>query len=432
MRETRSISIQIKHEQEGRYFTVPFDLPEHVDCLRISYRYERLQQSSDGEWTIQQKTNAVDLALIDPMGRLAGSSGTNRDYVEICGTSATPGYRPEPVMPGTWAILVGAYHIAPEGVTVDYEIIWDLKERRWYTGDLHTHTLASDGVLAMDELAVHARRHGLDFVAITDHNTAVPADSMPQIDGLTLIPGLEWTHYKGHANMLGTDAPYRGSYHAETFEDVLDLFRQARNNGALIVINHPCDPPYRFHFKIEDLPHDLIEVWNGPMRESNLQAIGLWQQMLADGRKIPACCGSDYHKDSLFQFLGGPCLRVLSWSQERVDLLNAVRHGHSYMVYGPDGPRLELKSGAAVVGDSVRWQPGSTIEIEAERLQPGDEVRMIGKKGVIETWHVAKPGKLNATRPVIEPGFVRIEIHRRFIPGLPVFPGLLSNPIFFD
>ena len=42
---------------------------------------------------------------------------------------------------------------------------------RLLKGDLHTHTLASDGVLTAKELGWRAVRHGLDYVAITDHNT---------------------------------------------------------------------------------------------------------------------------------------------------------------------------------------------------------------------------------------------------------------------
>ncbi len=40
------------------------------------------------------------------------------------------------------------------------------------------HMLASDGILSVDELAQHALRHGLDFLAITDHNQMVSAASL--------------------------------------------------------------------------------------------------------------------------------------------------------------------------------------------------------------------------------------------------------------
>jgi predicted metal-dependent phosphoesterase TrpH len=60
-------------------------------------------------------------------------------------------------------------------VTILYELSFVQKHLRLFKGDLHTHTLASDGVLTAEELAQFARRQGLDFLAITDHNWHVAA-----------------------------------------------------------------------------------------------------------------------------------------------------------------------------------------------------------------------------------------------------------------
>ena len=43
--------------------------------------------------------------------------------------------------------------------------------RTWLAGDLHAHTVHSDGAMTVPELAAHAVARGLDFVAVTDHNT---------------------------------------------------------------------------------------------------------------------------------------------------------------------------------------------------------------------------------------------------------------------
>jgi len=43
----------------------------------------------------------------------------------------------------------------------------------WYRGDCHVHSLRSHGgELTPEQLAVAARAVGLDFIAITEHNTA--------------------------------------------------------------------------------------------------------------------------------------------------------------------------------------------------------------------------------------------------------------------
>jgi len=46
---------------------------------------------------------------------------------------------------------------------VEYEITFEPRQVRLLKGDLHTHTLASDGVHTAEELGWKALRHGLDF-----------------------------------------------------------------------------------------------------------------------------------------------------------------------------------------------------------------------------------------------------------------------------
>jgi len=201
---------------EGLYLTIPFIMPPDTESLSVTYQYEHFHKSESsmqqGSFTRKQKNNTIDLGLIAPDGTQVGASGSDKSGFQISETFATPGYRPCRLVPGEWRIILGAYKVAPEGVNVQYELTFTPKQVRLLKGDLHTHTVASDGVLTVGELGQHALRHGLDFLAITDHNQMVPACSLPQIPGLTLIPGVEWTHYKGHASFLGVDVPYEGSF----------------------------------------------------------------------------------------------------------------------------------------------------------------------------------------------------------------------------
>ena len=41
---------------------------------------------------------------------------------------------------------------------------------RWYRGNLHTHTTASDGEQSVTERCAAYRAAGYDFLAITDHH----------------------------------------------------------------------------------------------------------------------------------------------------------------------------------------------------------------------------------------------------------------------
>jgi hypothetical protein len=430
------IPLFIEHARQGSYFTLPFILPEGIESFTLSYAYKRHRESEvqagNGIFVSRTEINIIDLGLIAPDGTQVGTSGSDKLSISISETHATPGYHPHRLSPGEWQIIVGAYKVAEEGVDVLYELSLTSKHLRLLKGDLHTHTFASDGVLSIEELAHHAQLNGLDFLAITEHNQMVSTDTLLEHAYLTLIPGIEWTHYKGHANFLGVDQPYDEPFHANTIEEVQARFQSARDRGAFISINHPYDPVVPFQFDIASLPFDCLEVWNGPMRGSNLQSIGLWQRMLMEGRKVPICGGSDYHRDSLLLFPGGPATCVYALSASPSDILDALRLGHAFITYSASGPTLEMTAGEAMLGDSVRFSEVQQLEYTARGLMAGDVVQIVTTHGSEALVKAEANGEMRGVYTMPAPGFARIEILKSFLPGLPLLPALISNPIYFD
>jgi hypothetical protein len=424
----------VEPEREGEYLTIPFTMPPDTEALALTYRYPRHHEGASGADGLspRREVNIIDLGLFDPSGAQVGASGSDKTEIRVSETHATPGYRPSRLVPGEWRILLGAYKVAPAGVTVEYELTFTPKRLRLLKGDLHLHTLASDGVLPVQDLAQRALRHGLDFLAITDHNQMVSAESLPRIPGLTVIPGVEWTHFKGHASFLGVDRPYDEPFFANSPEEVRARFESARARGALIAIDHPMDELCPFRFDLASLPFDCIEVWNGPMRESNLRAVGMWHAMLAAGRKIPACGGSDYHRDHLFIIPGGPTTCVQAMSPSPADILTALRQGHAYLTFAPNGPSLELTAGDAIPGDSVPFREVREIRIRARGLLAGDLIQVVTGGGQTTILKAGADGSFDGAYSMAAPGFARVEILRGFAPGLPLLPALLSNPIYFD
>ena len=435
--ETRmQIPIFIEHSRQGTYFTLPFTLPVNTESFTLSYSYKRFNETNNqveyGDFISRKEVNIIDLGLIAPDGTQAGASGADKSCIDISETHATPGYHPCKLVPGEWQIIIGAYKVADEGVDVVYELSFTPKSLRLYKGDLHTHTVASDGVLRVEELAQHAQRNGLDYLAITDHNQVVSTDTLLEHAHLTLIPGIEWTHYQGHSNFLGVDKPYDEPFLANTLEEVQARFSSARSRGAFISINHPCDPVCPFLFDIDSLPYDCLEIWNGPMRGSNLQAIGLWHSMLMAGKKVPICGGSDYHRDSLLLFTGGPTTCVYAMSASPDDILTALRLGHAFIIYSADGPTLEMTAGEAILGDSVEFSRVKQVEYTARSLIAGDVVQLVTSHGNTILVKAETDGDLQGVYTMPVAGFARIEILRVFLPGLPLLPALISNPIYFD
>jgi hypothetical protein len=346
-------------------------------------------------------------------------------------TEATPGYTPLPIEPGDWRILIGAHKVADEGVRVTCEITLAAKHLRLLRGDLHAHTLASDGVHTAEELGAKALRNGLQFLAITDHNLVSSRAGLPRIPGLTLIPGVEWTHYQGHASFLGVDEPWDMPFFIDGPGGVRERFETARSRGAFISVNHPFEPGCEFRFDYSALPFDCLEVWNGPMRESNLRAVALWQNLLQTGRKVPICGGSDYHRDTPFIFLGGPSVFVQSLSAGPGDILDAMRRGHSCLAFAPSGPTVDLCAGDAIMGDTVSWSETRELHIKADGLAKGDVVRVVTATGVAVVGTASEDGDFAGPWLMDAPGFARVEVLRAFIPGVPLLPAALSNPVYF-
>lgn len=450
----------ISREDQGKYLLVPFEMPERIEKVGIHYDYqshqEEIQSLDKGQFLAIEKINTVDIGLIAPNGEQVGTSGSGYRQILVSETAATFGYQPTSLTPGIWQIMLGAYIIAPQGVEVNLTISFTPKNRRWLRGDPHLHSQNSDGILSLEHLGRHAKAHGLDFLAVTDHNQTIQRASFPKIDGLTFIPGQEWTHYRGHSNFLGIEKPYHGSFFTNSDEESYEKFAEARTNGALIVINHPLESRFGFRLDLDKTAYDLVEVWNGPMRPRNLETIAWWHEMLKAGKKQIAICGSDYHGDTIFERLANPCLNVLAWSSSESDILYAVRNGHSYFTYSPTPLHAEMwvkkqeiendlldleevtdesnlnNENLATFGETVDWIEGLKVLLKVQSLEADDQVRLIDQDNSHTVFTTPTKGNLVMEIPILKSGFIRLEIWRDFHPMTSIMPALVSNPIWFD
>src|SRR5205085_12034629 len=135
-----------------------------------------------------------------------------------------------PLTPGRWHVMLGLYKIAPDGCSYRVEVAIatepghapagafpapeaELPASRppapfapWLRGELHCHTWHSDGDGSPLERVELARERGLDFLAVTDHNTTSSQHELAGLrdPGLILIRGVEITTFKGHFNAWGS------------------------------------------------------------------------------------------------------------------------------------------------------------------------------------------------------------------------------------
>lgn len=113
------------------------------------------------------------------------------------------------------------------------------------------------------------------------------------------------------------------------------------------------------------------------------------------------------------------------------DILEAVRAGHSFITFSPEGPVLEMTAGTAIMGDSIAWADVKEVHLHVQRLQAGDMVRAVTGRASEVLFTAPSEGKVSLSYPMDAPGFVRLEILRVFVPGTPPVPAAVSNPIYF-
>src|SRR4029453_6480782 len=129
---------------------------------------------------------------------------------------------------------------------------------RWYKGNLHTHTLNSDGDSTPDEVVTWYREHGYQFLVLTDHNYLTNVDGLNALHGAAakflVIKGEEATgrvdgkavHLNGLEVERLVDVPAGGTV-VDVAQGMVDGIRAA--NG-IPSINHPN---YEWGFSAEQL-----------------------------------------------------------------------------------------------------------------------------------------------------------------------------------
>jgi len=397
-----------------------------LERVAVSYSYRRLSGQAG---RARDMVNVVDLGLMDGEGRFLGWSGGARDTVFVGPYASTNGYKMTELSPGEWRIIVGAYKIPEGGLPVRYEIAYTPKGPRWLSGDLHMHSDASDGQHDIHTLAKMAVKEGLDFIAAANHNNTAENLHLPVVPGLTLLPAVEWTHYRGHMNFFGVAEPFENSFIANSEEEMHSLVADAKTKGTLVSVNHPKCGFCPYLWESEDC-FDLVEVWNGPMRRVNLDGIAWWHELLMQGKKLPLVGGSDYHRDRHPVRFAHPITRVYARSPGARDILEAIARGRSYVTASVNGIALDMRCGGAGMGDTATMQDGLTLSISAENVHPGVRLRLVTSEGVAAEWRRFPHGRIAAQAEVLPSWrFAYLAASRRVF-GMELVRAI-SNPVYF-
>lgn len=416
---------------QRRYVTLPFDVPPGIDRIEISYSYPRIREETSPAGTERVEANIVDLGLYDGEGALRGWSGSQRKEADVSEAEATPGYKRGPLRPGRWAVALGVYKVE-SAVSVEVLVRLVPKTRLLLAGDLHMHTVNSDGDYPTAEVIEYCRRAGLDFMALTDHNNTEQNREIGKPAGITVLPGMEYTNYRGHANFYFRNGKIGLEIDplSNTQDEMAEVFRRAKEEGVLVSLNHPhCDAcPWEFGF--HGLPYDMVELWNGPMKPADLRAVAWWHERLSAGARLPGIGGSDTHRVEPNRAYGCPSTFVRSDSRSAEDILDALSAGRSFITASPTGPRPDLRLADAGLGEEASFRPDLEGSVEVEEARTGDLLVLLDGTGGRKEWRIPFSGTFRAAFPADDPEarFYRLELYRDRL-GFPTLTAL-TNPIY--
>ncbi len=430
--------MQIPSGLPDPYRYVPFHVPPGTARLDVTCKTESASQA------------CIDLGLFDPSASafpthtgFRGWSGSARDRFHVATDSSTPGYVAGAMPGGTWRIILGCYVIPDGGVTVRLTVRASERsephsksERSephsksdgartpfrtpehsdpvrqtadWYRGDLHAHTFHSDAEGSPQALHQVATALGLDYLAITDHNTVTAwnyfaAASSPE---LLFVPGVEITTNQGHANALGVRDWI--DFRIQTEDDLTQLTAEIRRRSALLSVNHD-KPPMPWTHPEPDMA--CMEVWQRHWWAGNEDSLARYDDRIRQGRRITLIGGSDYHTPAR-PFAGNPFglgrPTTVVWLEELsiAALIAGLIRGRAYVTESPRGPHVEIRAQGVPMGGVVRAASRLVVDVDV-RDAAGDTLVLVGPDGpVAET--VIDAAHLSLEVPGVR-GFVRAEI----------------------
>lgn len=384
---------EITGADHQHYKPVPFHVPAGVERITVTLTYDKADKT------------VVDMGVWDPE-RFRGWSGGTRDRFTLSPSDATPGYLAGALPAGRWQLMLGVPNAragsrAAYRVTVDFDRAGGTHASDriadtplnpapgWYRGDLHMHDTNSDGSCASQSgkrvpcplfrTVEAAARAGLDFAAVTDHNTVAHFGGLrelqPWFDRTLLIPGTEITTFGGHANIFG-ERRFVDFRVGAAVPDIAALTRDVAAAGAILSINHPALPSGEacmgcgWTWPNTDWSHvTAIEAVNGTIASGPLAGIGFWYARLNEGHRLTGIAGSDNHDPDAPQGkapIGRPTTVVHAPELSMTGIIAGIRAGNVFIdVTGTRNRLLEVTATAgkaeAAMGGTIAGDAGLRI-----------------------------------------------------------------------
>jgi predicted metal-dependent phosphoesterase TrpH len=389
---------EVTGAQHKTYFEVPFTVPAGVHRISVDFHYTERDQRA-----------TLDLGIADPQ-RFRGESGGNKSHFTISETDATPSYLPGEIPAGQWRLIIAVPNMRPQVVS-HYQADIRFNSRvedasftaqplamgaRWYRGDLHMHTGHSDGSCKSQGgqrvpcplfLSVQAAAsRGLDFIAVTDHNTDSEYEQLrelqPFFDHVLLIPGREMTTFYGHFNVFGV-TQFMDWRISKGGLDLNTVLRDARAKGGIASVNHAEAPDGEQCMGCGWMPtadpdmslFSAVEVINyGQIMFSSAK---YWDAQLRAGHRLAAVGGSDNHNATIaageVSAIGWPATAVEANELSVPAILDGIRHGRTFIDLTATRDKMldfeaEAEGASAKMGGTLHTSGGAAIRVHIHAI----------------------------------------------------------------
>lgn len=240
---------------------------------------------------------------------------------------------------------------------------------KWFKGQLHVHSTASDGERSPEAVLDWYRNQGYHFVALTDHD--VLSESRTLVDDFITLSGIEVQGIDpaaGLFHLVGLGMQEPPNLGGSTTLSMQETVNQLRAAGALVSIAHP--------YWSGQMSRDLLgiegcfalEIYNASCEILDCKGLAAvhWDDLLAAGRRLWGLAVDDAHwqPGPLDAGLGWVWVKAAALTQGAI--LSALAQGHFYASNGPqiddiviEGDCVFVRCSPAVAVDFVGAGPFS-------------------------------------------------------------------------
>lgn len=252
----------------------------------------------------------------------------------------------------------------------------------WFKGNLHTHTVNSDGDSTPDDVVRWYRERDYQFLVLTDHNYLTSVDGLNAVHGaddkFLVVKGEEVTGGFGGKPIHINGLDQKSFVPAPTGTSVLDTVQKMvdaiRGGGGVPSINHPN---FGWAITPDELGQvqrtKLFEVFNGHPTVNNLGGGGVpgleetWDRILSSGKLLYGIAVDDAHyfkrpEDPTAPRPGKGWVYIRAPRLEARALVEALERGEFYSSTGVQMQSVEASASSLTL--AVKTEPASKYRIQ--------------------------------------------------------------------